>query len=247
MYIENNIRYGGDDQVFDVYRPFNGNNWPVVMSVHGGGWTIGDEDSGPTLKHALTLVEKGFMVVSVRYRMAPKYPWPWPWYDMLEAYKFLKDYSKYKNRIGKIGLIGASAGAHISAQFALPVGLPSCLLYGPYNLETWKVENNDIASQFLPGAFGNHNLRSTGISPYYRIDVVSKIPNMLVIHGTKDEYVNINQSINFVNKINKKQPGTAKFVSVNGGNHCFRNNNMNPSINSINNMIANFFKLNLIP
>ncbi|MGV0803654.1 alpha/beta hydrolase fold domain-containing protein, partial [Mycolicibacterium elephantis] len=48
---------------------------PVVVYLHGGGWSVGDLDSydGTARMHA---VGAGAVVVSVDYRLAPEHPYP---------------------------------------------------------------------------------------------------------------------------------------------------------------------------
>ncbi|MFV1362302.1 alpha/beta hydrolase [Mycolicibacterium elephantis] len=60
-----------------VYWPpeADGTTVPVVVYLHGGGWSVGDLDSydGTARMHA---VGAGAVVVSVDYRLAPEHPYP---------------------------------------------------------------------------------------------------------------------------------------------------------------------------
>ena len=61
-------------QSLNVYAPKDAKNAPVVIFVHGGGWTRGDraEVGGqPKLFN-----EAGIILVSVDYRLSPKYIYP---------------------------------------------------------------------------------------------------------------------------------------------------------------------------
>ena len=56
-------------QLLDVYRPAAGQNHPVVVWVHGGGWAAGSKaavDHKPAV-----FVEKGFVFVAMNYRFVP--------------------------------------------------------------------------------------------------------------------------------------------------------------------------------
>ena len=60
-----------------VYRPPTVGEaaLPVVVFLHGGGWSVGDLDTydGDARNHA---VGAGAVVVSVDYRLAPEHPYP---------------------------------------------------------------------------------------------------------------------------------------------------------------------------
>src|SRR5438874_8240868 len=71
--VKRNIPYADpahERQKLDVYSPPNAKNLPVVFWIHGGGWQAGDK-SDVKLKPQI-FVDKGFVFVSINYRMLPK-------------------------------------------------------------------------------------------------------------------------------------------------------------------------------
>src|SRR4051812_10277421 len=56
-------------RTLDVYAPADGQNHPVVVWVHGGGWKAGDK-KGVGLKPQ-AFADKGFVFVSINYRFVP--------------------------------------------------------------------------------------------------------------------------------------------------------------------------------
>src|SRR5690606_5563904 len=48
---------------------------PVLLQVHGGGWTIGKKDQQglPLMQH---MAAKGWVCVAINYRLAPRDRWP---------------------------------------------------------------------------------------------------------------------------------------------------------------------------
>src|SRR5437588_6332528 len=57
-------------QTLDVYSPAGGKGHPVVVWIHGGGWQAGDKtDVG---KKPQAFADKGFVFVSVNYRLLPE-------------------------------------------------------------------------------------------------------------------------------------------------------------------------------
>ncbi len=78
--IQRDIAYGSDPlQKLDVFTPdgATGRNLPVLLFVHGGGFTRGDKH-GPFYPDNITLwaAKNGMVGVNIDYRLAPKDPWP---------------------------------------------------------------------------------------------------------------------------------------------------------------------------
>ena len=70
-----NIVYGHDDremQRLDVYRPkqAQGEDLPIIISVHGGAWMYGDKERYQY--YCMSLAQRGFAVVNFTYRLAPE-------------------------------------------------------------------------------------------------------------------------------------------------------------------------------
>jgi acetyl esterase/lipase len=58
-----------------VYRPRATGRPPVVVYIHGGGWTVGSIETHDATTSALA-ARSGCAVVSVEYRLAPEHPFP---------------------------------------------------------------------------------------------------------------------------------------------------------------------------
>src|SRR4051812_5593518 len=56
-------------QVLDVYSPAGAKDLPVVVWIHGGGWQAGDKTDVQVKPQAFN--DKGFVFVSVNYRLLP--------------------------------------------------------------------------------------------------------------------------------------------------------------------------------
>ena len=207
-------QYGAS--VIDIYMPYwSARPWPCVFSIHGGGWAEGSEDSGPTLEHAKKLVDHGMMVVSVRYRLAPEHRWPVQMQDVCEAVNFILS-GQYRSRIGKYGIIGASAGAHIAAMItSVWDPAPAVLLYGPYDLPMWSLENPALANQYLPGCFGG---ASHNESPINRIPPAGWMRPVLLVHGKQDTSVAYQQSERYYSAL-ASAGGNPDLLLVDG-DHC---------------------------
>ena len=71
------ICYGTDAkwQTMDVYRPKGTTDkLPVIVSIHGGGWTYGDKERYQW--YCMNLAQRGFAVVNFTYRVAPEFKFP---------------------------------------------------------------------------------------------------------------------------------------------------------------------------
>ena len=57
----------------DVYRPAGAQTAPVIFMVHGGAWRTGDKESARVVNNKLARwAPRGFVFISVNYRMLPK-------------------------------------------------------------------------------------------------------------------------------------------------------------------------------
>ena len=105
---------GGDArQRLDLYLPAAGvPPRPLVVWVHGGGWTGGDKNNCP----AKWLVERGYVVASIGYRLSVQAIYPAQIEDCKAAIRFLRAHAAdYGIKADRIAAWGASAGGHLVA------------------------------------------------------------------------------------------------------------------------------------
>ncbi|MEO2014955.1 MAG: alpha/beta hydrolase fold domain-containing protein [Fuerstiella sp.] len=113
-----NIEYaapGGHALTLDVFAPEKRRQpTPVIVFVHGGGWKNGDKKSGE--KNAAWLVDDGFAVVSINYRLTDVAQWPAQINDCYEAVRWVRRNAKeYNFDPNHIAAWGTSAGGHLVA------------------------------------------------------------------------------------------------------------------------------------
>src|SRR4249919_3722791 len=72
--VRNDLRYGSDEaQAVDVYSQPGRSDAPIIVMVHGGGWSRGDKDGrGVVQAKVAQWVPRGYLFVSVNYRMLPE-------------------------------------------------------------------------------------------------------------------------------------------------------------------------------
>jgi acetyl esterase/lipase len=111
--------HDGTELLGDLYLPKEAKSVPAVVAVHGGGWVAGVRGAfqywGPYL------AERGIAMFAISYRFATKAKaFPHAVQDVLAGVQFVRSKaSAFGIDAARIGLLGASAGAHLAALAAL--------------------------------------------------------------------------------------------------------------------------------
>ncbi|MBO0754382.1 MAG: alpha/beta hydrolase [Bradyrhizobiaceae bacterium] len=112
--------------VVDIFIPESGPaGRPVLMFVHGGGYTRGNKRPPGSAFYDNIMVfaaRHGMVGVNVEYRLAPEFPWPAGVEDMSAAVRFVNDkIATYGGDPARVFLMGHSAGAgHVAAYVSHP-------------------------------------------------------------------------------------------------------------------------------
>ena len=112
------VAYGDDPrQRYDVYLPAQPQRAPVILFVHGGGWANGNKDNpGVVENKAAYWLPKGYVLVSINYRMRPDTA---PIDQARDVARALADVQKrapsWNADPANVMLMGHSAGAHLAA------------------------------------------------------------------------------------------------------------------------------------
>lgn len=98
-----------------VYKPVEERDLPVLLYIHGGGWTVGNLDThDPQCRRFANQV--GCMVISVEYRLAPEHRFPAAVEDVLTAADWL---ATEADAIGadrlRVAVAGDSSGGTLTA------------------------------------------------------------------------------------------------------------------------------------
>jgi acetyl esterase len=102
-----------------LYRP-DAAALPVVLYLHGGGWTIGSIETHDRLCRRLA-GGSGAAVLSLDYRLAPEHPWPASVDDTLAALRWIAaaDPPALGAMSGVVAVAGDSAGGLLAALSCL--------------------------------------------------------------------------------------------------------------------------------
>ena len=116
----NNVNYFGDSSLshaLDLYLPAGSGPFPLVVLIHGGGWSTGSKEAAT--QYTGGLPPRGIAVASINYRLSGEAKWPAQIQDCKAAVRFLRaNATKYGIDPNRIAAMGDSAGAHLAAMVA---------------------------------------------------------------------------------------------------------------------------------
>lgn len=102
------------ENMLDVYMPKKGSRSPVIIWVHGGNWTSGDKKDIETRPEYFAI--KGYIIVSVNYRLSPRADYQAQAQDVAQAVAWVyRNIIHYSGDKEKIFLMGSGTGAHLAA------------------------------------------------------------------------------------------------------------------------------------
>jgi acetyl esterase/lipase len=122
LVVEKDVRYGDHERnLIDIYRPRGVEGAPVLVYVHGGGYSTGDRDLNPFVYANIPtyFARHGLLAMSATYRLAPQASWPSGAEDMRALVSWVRENAR---RLGgdrdRLFLMGHSAGATHVATYA---------------------------------------------------------------------------------------------------------------------------------
>ena len=200
----------------DLYLPQGAGPFPALVAVHGGGWQQGARSSfqywGPYL------AARGYGLFTISYRLAKKgtKTFPHAVHDVVAGVRFLRaNAAQHRIDPERIGLFGASAGAHLAALAALGANAGSFMdgypddahakmsakvkaligVYGVYDLfdmwERYRLESprdNNIEN-FLGGSPMENRQLYFDATPISYATYANNQTSVLLACGTEDDLV----------------------------------------------------------
>ena len=242
--VEKDIAFSdaGRRGLLDVYRPEGDvSNAPVLLQVHGGGWTIGNKDQqGLPLMHHMAA--KGWVCVAINYRLAPRDPFPAHVIDVKKAIAWIRAHiEEYGGNPDYIAITGGSAGGHLTALAALTPHDPAYQPgfedvdtsvqaaiphYGVYDFagatglkSAELMRDRFLAPRILKKRFADEPEAFEAGSPILR--VTEDAPDFFVMHGAHDSLVSVQQARLFVDRLRATSRRSVVYAELPGAQHAY--------------------------
>jgi acetyl esterase/lipase len=213
---------------------------PALLQIHGGGWMVGEKETQaqPLLHH---LAERGWVCFASNYRLSPQATFPDHIVDVKRAIAWVRAHAtEYGADPAFVCITGGSAGGHLAALAALSANDPAYQpgfeeadtrlsaavpFYGVYDL----VDRQRLRgrAQMVPmlakrvfkcSPEANPDLWENA-SPLARIH--ADAPPFLVIHGTHDSLVFVEEARAFVAALREKSRAPVLYAEFPCAQHAF--------------------------
>ena len=235
----------------DIYRHrARPENCPVLFQIHGGGWTYRwgskNEQARPLMNH---MAAKGWICVSVDYRLSPRATFPEHLIDCKKAFAWVKkNIQQWGGNPEFVVVTGGSAGGHLSSLFALTANDPQfqpgfeevdtsvqgCVpYYGVYDFrDSFSLQANPALYRVIRRNVMKVSKRDDreayeNASPLFRIH--EEAPPFLIIQGDCDTLVSVPEARKFAVVLREKSKQPVAYAEIEGAQHGF---DMFPSIRS---------------
>jgi acetyl esterase/lipase len=237
------VHYGDHPaQVLDVWRrkDLPATPAPVMVFLPGGAWVHGNRTLQGTALMS-RLAEQGWVCLAIDYRVAPHHRWPRHITDVKTAIAWARaNVDKFGGDRNFVAVAGCSAGGHLSAlagltandpQYGaeLPEGADSSVdavvgIYGRYDWEDRSTPERDRFVDFLERvvvkrSIDRHPEVFRDASPIARVH--PNAPPFLVIHGSRDSVIPVEQARIFVDRLRAVSHSVVGYVELPGAGHGF--------------------------
>jgi acetyl esterase/lipase len=213
---------------------------PVLLQIHGGAWVLGskDEQGLPLMNH---LAARGWVCVSINYRLSPRATFPDPLVDVKRAIAWIREHvAEYGGDPSFLVVTGGSAGGHLCALTALTGNDPEyqpgfehvdtsvagCVaFYGVYDFTD---RHGQYRNPGLARLLERRVMKvpyATGRDAYERASPLSRVcdtaPPFLVIHGDRDTLVPVEEARHFVAALRARTQAPVAYAEIPGAQHAF--------------------------
>jgi acetyl esterase/lipase len=238
------VQYGPHSRVnfADIWRrsdlPRDGKA-PVLLQVPGGAWAIGMRrpQAYPLLSH---LAERGWVCVSIDYRVSPRHTWPDHIVDVKRALAWIRaNIAEYGGDPDFIAITGGSAGGHLAALAALTPDDPqyqpgfedvdtsvvaAVPIYGRYDWFTTKGSGRKEFIAFLQKfvvkkRFGDNRQVYVDASPIKRLR--PDAPPFFILHGKDDSIIPVPEGREFADAIRDASTSVVAYAEIPHAQHAF--------------------------
>ena len=256
--------------VLDIYIPDEPiiSPAPAVVWIHGGGWRAGGKSL--SRDYILMLVEHGFTLVSIEYRLSSEAIFPAAIEDCKCAVRWLRAHAQqYNVDPERIGVWGGSAGGHLAMMVACSdesAGIDgnsgwnnqssrvqaACSYWGVSDLvvaaEPFEqdISRQNVIVQFLGGLPSEIPEIYELASPVTHVSLDD--PPLLLVHGDKDPVVSLRQS-QIIHQAYLELSLETELIVVYGAGHGLKqmtDNSISPSREVVDQIVLEFFMERLV-
>lgn len=178
----------------DVFSPAEGKNHPVIVWVHGGGWTKGSKNGMQQKPQAFTA--KGFVFVPINYRFVPHVTVKEMTGDIAKAIRWVHDHAQeFGGDPNSLFVMGHSAGAHLAAlvctddRYLKAEGLSLAIIKGcvPIDVSVYDIskrlkDGGSVSPETFKAVFGETEESHRDLSPTAHVAKGKHIPSFLILH-----------------------------------------------------------------
>jgi len=231
-------REGNEKWKIDLMLPKNreGKLCPVIVFIHGGGWRNGDKASGVFRDYPLEYASRGYVCASINYRLVDEGTILDCIADCKCAVRWLRAHAKeFSIDVNNFGAYGNSAGAHLVAMLGLSSTQDElegdgphreyssavqavCCAATPTNFRLWGEEvrsggDRDVA------LFGEEDTERVMELTSPVTYVTRSSPPFLMVHGTADTTVPVQQSDDLHALFQEKKSQDVTYLRIDGAGH----------------------------
>ncbi|VBA38114.1 Carboxylesterase NlhH [Mycobacterium attenuatum] len=212
---------------------------PVLVQVPGGAWVMGwrRPQAYPLMAH---LVSRGWVCVSLNYRVSPLHTWPAHIVDVKRALAWVKEnIAAYGGDPDFVAISGGSAGGHLSALAALTPNEPrfqpgfehadtsvvaAVPFYGRYDWYSTdaagRPEFIGLLERFVvKRKFSQHRQIFVDASPIHHVR--ADAPPFFVLHGADDSLIPVVEAREFVDELRGVSKSPVAYAELPNAQHAF--------------------------
>jgi acetyl esterase/lipase len=212
---------------------------PVLLQIPGGAWASGNKrgQAHPLMSH---LTERGWICVSINYRLSPKNTWPDHIVDVKRAIGWVKEHiAGYGGDPDFVALTGGSAGGHLSALAALTANdvrlqpgfeeadttvQAAVPFYGVYDFTRTDRALHSMMVPFLERLVIKRK-RADAADAFAAASPITHVrpdaPPFFVLHGRNDSFIPVDQARSFVARLGGTSVQPVVYAELPFAQHAF--------------------------
>ncbi|HEX3287311.1 MAG TPA: alpha/beta hydrolase [Mycobacterium sp.] len=213
---------------------------PVLLQVPGGAWSIGMRrpQAYPLMSH---MAERGWVCVSIDYRVSPRHTWPDHIVDVKRALAWVKEHiAEYGGDPDFVAITGGSAGGHLCALAALTPDDPqyqpgfedadtsvvaAVPIYGRYDWFStrgpgrWEFVLILLQRMVVKKRLTKHLQVYRDASPITRVR--PDAPPFFILHGVDDSLIPVPEARAFAGALRDVSKETVAYAEIPHAQHAF--------------------------